>query len=227
MLLDLTRHLTVFSPHAFGSRRVDVIGVGATGSRIALSLAKLGIANIHIWDDDRVESHNIPNQAYTQEHIGELKVRAMQSIVAQATGATVAIHPSKVDGSQELGEVVFLLVDRMDARRLIWEGSLKYKLRTQIVIETRMGSDAGRIYTVNPNRQGHIASWESTLCQDDEAEVSACGASISVGPTAEVISGLAVWQLLRWFAIENGSDDELDNEILFGLRPIMTLSRQF
>ena len=44
--IDTTRHVEVFSPDAFGSRRIDIIGAGASGSRIVLALAKLGIENI-------------------------------------------------------------------------------------------------------------------------------------------------------------------------------------
>ncbi len=235
MAIDPLRHLSVFSPHAFGQRRVDVIGCGATGSRIVLSLAKLGVENIHVWDFDVVEEHNIPNQAFWQEmHVVHdsakpklAKVSAMAEIVEIATGTKITVHQEKVDGTQSLGEVVFLLTDTMFSRKEIWEGALKFKLRTELLIETRMGADSGRVYSLDPNKLGQIKAYEETLCSDEEAEVSACGASVSVGSTAEVISGLAVWQMIRWFSIEQGGDDELDNEIIFGLRPMLTISRKF
>jgi molybdopterin/thiamine biosynthesis adenylyltransferase len=217
----------VFSPHAFGARRVDVIGAGATGSRIALSLAKLGVENIHVWDDDKVEEHNVPNQAFGLEHIGSSKVDALVAIIKAATGTEIHTHNERVDGKQTLGEVVFLVTDTMSSRKEIWEKGLRFKLKTQILVETRMGADNGRVYTVNPNKPGHIKAWEATLYDDAEAEVSACGASVSVGPTAETIAGLAVWQLIRWFSIEQGSEDVLDNELIFSLRPMVTISRQF
>lgn len=226
-MIDPLRHLEVFSPHAFGAKRVDIIGCGATGSRIALSLAKLGVENIHVWDFDKVEEHNIPNQAFGLLDIGRLKGEALVDIVESATGSKINFHNERVDGTQPLGEVVFVLTDTMTSRKEIWDGALKFKLRTKLLIETRMGADSGRIYTVNPNKPGHIKQYEQTLYSDNEAEVSACGASTSVGPTAEVISGLAVWQMIRWFSIEQGGDDVLDNEIIFSVRPMMTLSRQF
>ena len=227
MAIDPLRHLSVFSPHAFGTKRVDVIGVGATGSRIALSLAKLVVENIHVWDFDRVEEHNVANQAFGNSDIGTLKVEALAALVKAATGTKISTHAERVDGSQALGEVVFLLTDTMSSRKEIWNGALKFKLRTKLLVETRMGADNGRVYTVNPNKPGHIKEWEATLYSDDEAEVSACGASVSVGPTAEVIAGLAVWQMIRWFAVEQGGEDDLDNEIIFSLRPMMTISRRF
>lgn len=226
-MVDPLRHLSVFSPHAFGSRRVDVIGAGATGSKVVLDLAKLGVENIHVWDFDRVEEHNVANQAFGLSDIGLLKVDALATIVKRDTGTSVTTHAERVDGSQKLGDVVFLLTDTMASRKEIWEKGLKFKLGTQLLMETRMGADSGRVYALNPNRPGHIRAWEQTLYTDAEAETSACGASVTVGPTAGIVAGLAVWQFIRWFAIEQGGEDILDNEILLSLRSMMTVARQF
>jgi|CXWL01.1.fsa_nt_gi molybdopterin/thiamine biosynthesis adenylyltransferase len=226
-IIDPLRHLSVFSPNAFGARRVDVIGCGAVGSRVVLSLAKLGVEHIHAWDFDIVAEHNIPNQVFGLPDIGSGKVDALARLVTRDTGTAITIHHERVDGSQNFGEVVFLLTDTMSSRREIWEQGLKYKLATKLVIETRMGSDNGRVYTVNPNKRSHIRAWEDTLYSDDEAEVSACGASVSVGPTAEIVAGLAVWQMIRWFSVERGEEDKLENEVIFGLRSTATISQTF
>jgi molybdopterin/thiamine biosynthesis adenylyltransferase len=227
MSVDPLRHLSVFPPHAFGARRVDVIGCGATGSRIALSLAKLGVENLHIWDFDTVEGHNLANQVFGLGDVGSLKVEALDRLIQRDSGVRVKPHAEKVDGSQDLGEIVFLLTDTMASRKEIWERGLKLKLRSKLLIETRMGADNGRVYAFNPCKRSHILEWEKTLYSDGEAEVSACGASISVGPTAEIISGLAVWQMVRWFTVEQGGQDDLDNEIIFSLRSLITMNRQF
>lgn len=224
MGIDPLRHLSVFKPNAFGNRRIDVVGCGATGSPIVMLLAKLGVENIHVWDFDRVEDHNIANQIYGLSDVGDLKVEALARRVKADTGTSITVYPEKVE-SQPLGEVVFLLTDTMKSRKEIWDGTLKYKLRTKLCIETRMGADSGRIYTVNPNKREHVHAWEEAWYPDEEAEVSSCGSSISVGPTAHIVAGLAVWQMIRWFSIEQGSDDVLDHEIIFGLRSMNTITR--
>jgi len=225
--IDITRHIEVFSPDAFGRRRIDVIGAGASGSRIVLSLAKLGLEDIHVWDFDKVEAHNIANQAFSIADVGKLKVEALRDLVRQQTGATIHVHAERVDGSQQLGDVVFLLTDTMASRKEIWNKGIRYKMRTKLLIETRMGTDEGRVYTVNPTRPAQVKGWEATLYDDAVAQVSACGASVTVGPTAEYLSGLAVWQLIRWAAIEKGKEDTLNNEILFGMRQPYIITRQF
>ena len=62
--MELMRQFEVFLPNKFKDKRIDVIGVGATGSYIVWLLAKIGLSNIHIWDHDVVEDHNIPNQCF-------------------------------------------------------------------------------------------------------------------------------------------------------------------
>lgn len=223
MAINALRHQSVFDPDTFGKRRVDVIGAGATGSRIVLQLAKLGVANIHVWDFDKVEAHNIANQLFPMSSIGKLKVDAIKALINEQAGMEPAIHNEAVDGSQKLGEVVFLLTDTMDSRKKIWN-SLKLKLSTKLLIETRMGIDEGRIYAVNPSLSNHIKAYEATLYDSDKvAQKSACGASITVGATADVLAGYAIWQFVRWV-----SDKEIqENEIIYTLRPPILLSRMF
>lgn len=230
--IDITRHASVFSRDSFGKKRIDVIGAGATGSRMVLSLAKLGLENIHVWDFDKVEAHNIANQAYRQTDIGKFKVDALQALVKEQTGLEITTHNERVDGSQKLGDIVFLLTDTMSSRKEIWNKGIRYKIGTKLMIETRMGTDEGRVYTINPMKPAQVKGWEGTLYGDEvKIEVSACGTSISVGPTAEFLSGLAVWQLIRWHAIEQkegkGKEDKLNHEVIFGLRPLHFMTREF
>ena len=227
VMIDPTRHLSVFKPHAFGKRQVDVIGCGATGSRVVLSLAKLGVENIHVHDFDVVEEHNLANQVFGKEDIGTLKVVAIARIVERDTGQMIHVHSERVDGKQGFGEIVFLLTDTMSSRKEIWENGLKFKPFVRLLIETRMGVDNGRVYTLNPSKLKHVRAWEKTLSSDEETEVSSCGASISVGPTAEIVSGLSVWQMVRWFEIEQGGADELEHEIIFSVRQTAFLCRSF
>lgn len=230
-MIDPLRHMEIFDPVAFGERRVDVIGAGATGSRIAMSLAKLGISCIHVWDFDSIEEHNIANQLYGNHQIGEFKVDALQAIIKQFTDTEIVIHNEKVT-DQELGNIVFVLTDTMASRKEIWEKCIKYKLHVNRMIETRMGAEEMQIYTIDPCQPTQVEAWEGTLFEDEEIEeTTACGASTTVGPTAELVSGFAVWQLIRWFALEEGAkdakDDVTESEILAYVRPSTFVTRSF
>ena len=223
--IDPSRHLSVFSPDAFGAQRLDVIGAGATGSRIALELAKLGVQNLHIWDFDLIEEHNIANQAFGVNDIGQLKVDALAERIAVDTGLEVTAHNEAVTGRTQLGDYVFLLTDTMSSRKEIWEGAIRYKPTVKLMVETRMGKDEGRVYAVRPCIPTEIREWEATLCEDEEASESLCGARTTVGPTAAMVTSFAVWAFLRhlnWVA-EGGDQPELEN--VFFANPPMTMTR--
>lgn len=211
--VDYWRQLDLFSPEKFGDKDVHVVGVGATGSYVAFLLAKMGVQNIHVWDFDDVEPHNLPNQIFRLKDVGRAKVDALAEIILDATGIQVTTHNAAVTGETKLKGVVFLLVDSMDIRKDIWAGALKFKLPVEFMVETRMAIDNGRIYAIRPSNPGDIKLWEGTLYSDDEAEESAC-TNRAVGPTVTYLASLAVWKLIKWF---NGEDFE--RELIVSARP--------
>ena len=228
MAISPLRHMPIFNPANFGDRQISVIGAGATGSRVALQLAKLGITNIEVHDFDIVEKHNIANQLFTLADIGEHKVVALQKLILAQTGTRIKVNKERVTAKSKLeGEVIYLLTDTMDSRKEIWESGIKMNLSRKLLIETRMGVDNGRVYSVVPFSLPHIRAWEETL-KGKITATSACGTSVTVGPTADVLAGIAVWQFIKWFSISQGKDGvELENEIIYSLRPMSVISRVF
>lgn len=222
-MIDPLRHLEVFSPAEFGSRRVDVIGCGATGSKVAMSLAKLGITNLHLWDFDTVEEHNIANQHFYQADIGFYKAEAMQSLIYEATHQKVDTHIIEAKPGDLFGEIIFLLTDTMKSRKEIYDNCIKYKLNTQLLIETRMTADMLRIYAIHTSNLKQLQEYEKTFYADEEAPVSACGASTTVGATADIVAGMAVWQMLKWLK----DPLDIDNETILCLRPSYFETKKF
>ncbi|MDR2541618.1 MAG: ThiF family adenylyltransferase [Candidatus Peribacteria bacterium] len=219
------RHQSVFDAGVFGNLRVDVIGCGATGSQIAMQLAKLGIKNLHLWDFDIVEAHNCANQLFYLDDVDKQKVEALGEHIQRATGLSPTLHNERVDGSQELGDVVFLLTDTMSSRKEIWENGIADSLTIKLMIETRMGVDDGKIYTINPQDIAEGEFWESTLCEDTKTLPSACGGKTSVGPTASLICGCAVWSFIQWFAYfqKEKNAEKPAKQLFFGIRPEMSV----
>ena len=181
-----------------------------------LYLAKLGLSNIHVWDFDHVEAHNLANQAFMKDDIGKFKVDAVKKLVKTSTGRdAVTIHNESVDGSQQLGDIVFMLTDTMASRKQIWQAGIREKSATKLMVETRMGVDEGRVYTIEPSNPSHIKRWEDTLYDDAVAVASACGASVSVGPYCNVscipfpLANDAMGSAARWKARQAGQRDHL------------------
>lgn len=230
-MVNSLRHESVFSPSDFGNRRVDIIGVGATGSRIAFDLSKLGITNIHLWDDDVVEEHNVANQIFGEDSIGKKKVVTMSEIIKSQTNEEVTHHDEKFNGKHGIGDVVFLLTDTMSSRKQIWDDYIKMNPNVRLLIETRMDADQGIIHTLSPCELQHINRWEKTLyngkklIKDKEAEASQCGGRTTIGATASLISGFAIWQFMKWFQKENF--DDVENIMIFGTRPLAVSTFKF
>ena len=132
MALDLTRHLELIDPHYF-EEPITILGAGATGSWLALSLAKLGLTNITVYDFDVVESHNIPNQVYSISQIGQPKVNALYDIIYNTTGTKINVKNEKYT-NQRLTGIVFLMVDSMAERKRIWETSIQLKSKIKLMI---------------------------------------------------------------------------------------------
>jgi molybdopterin/thiamine biosynthesis adenylyltransferase len=222
--LSLIRHQEIFDASKFQHIPIHIIGCGATGSRVWLSLVELGLDNLHAWDFDKVEPHNLPNQIFLNQHIGMLKVNALIDYYYRKTGQhppeTMSFNDVKFgpDTIQpvDISGIVFLLTDTMASRREIFS-ILQDCSAVPLIIETRMASSYGDVKTINPFDQQAVDTWLASLTDDDQAEVSSCGASISVGPTAAIIANLAVWQLIQFL----NSPGEEENSLNIHLRPTM------
>ncbi len=209
--LDVSRHKELFNPHYFDVP-VTIIGAGATGSWLALALAKLGIEDITVWDFDDVEEHNVPNQAFRLSDVGDTKANALHCLINSQLNKAIKIIPHRFT-NQRLAGIVYLMVDTMQSRKEIWENSIKMKSAVDLLIEPRMGLDVGRVYNVEPTNLTHVRRYENTYYDDDTAELSACGTSQTVISSAMGVTSWCVRQLINWH-----NKEELDNEILIDFK---------
>lgn len=208
MTMEFMRQMEIFNPREW-KEPVHIVGCGATGSWLVLALAKLGIEDITVWDFDTVEEHNIPNQSFGIDDIGKPKVIAIHNMITNLIDVDIKIKNTKVDGTQRLRGIVFMMTDTMESRKTIWEKAIKMNQHVKLLIEPRMGLDMARIYNVNPINLTHIEKYESTFYTDEEASTSACGASQSVVTTAMNVASICARQLINWH-----NNLTLSNEIL-------------
>jgi len=200
--ISYIRQFEVFNNEVFNTP-IHVIGAGATGSWLTLILAKMGIKNIHVYDFDDVEKHNIPNQAFAPLDIGCSKVSSISLVAKHFAGIDIAEHNQKVIRHTPLDGVVFVLTDTMKSRENIFKACKKGSV--EYVIETRMDARGGYIYSFDPRVEAEKERYEKTLYTDEQAEVSACGASTTVIATAMNIATLATWKLINW---HNGNSNK-------------------
>lgn len=117
----------------------------------------------------------------------------------------------KWDGDYIDGSVVFSCVDNMAIRKQLLEN-----MSRGLFIETRMGVKHGQIYTVNPTSEEDREFWLENWLPDEalKEEVSACGTSLTIGSTAQLLSSLASWQV-----IHHMNDNPLERRITVCVEP--------
>jgi len=59
------------------------IGYGSVGSTVAELLARFGLIKLTLYDFDKVESKNLANQMFRQEHVGMTKVDALAHMLCE------------------------------------------------------------------------------------------------------------------------------------------------
>lgn len=213
---DFSRQINILNPEEFITP-IHIIGAGATGSWLAFSLAKMGIKNITIYDFDEIGIHNLPNQMFGLNDVDKNKATSIRNIIKRFTGFDVKGRNVKVDGTQPLQGIVFMLTDTMSSRKKIFEMAIKNNPNIDLLIETRMDLRGGRIYAIDPKDREIVKLYMETLYDDDEAEVSACGVSQTVLPTALGIVSNAIWKLLNYINKEEFPSETLidfSNEII-------------
>lgn len=156
---------------------MSIIGVGATGSNIALLAAKMGFTHFKIWDPDIVESHNLPNQTYDSEHVGQPKVAALTEVLKRFNPGikveSIQDYFTTENHKKDLEGILIVTVDTMSARKDILE-SMKFNWRLKAIFETRLGFSHGEAWYLHPMDLEKIELWESTLKNDDEIDDGPC-----------------------------------------------------
>jgi molybdopterin/thiamine biosynthesis adenylyltransferase len=242
--MDYVRQLGLLDPREIKGKSISLIGVGATGSTIGLTLAQMGWGDsamgqgvLKVFDGDIVEEHNLCNQAYFPEHVGKPKVDALNDLIHRKCGFPIEAHNEMVSDQPSVQSTyVFLLTDTMKSRAEIFDHCLQYSFNTELVIETRMGLKEGRVYAVCPQIPSQVQAWKETLYSDESADKSPCGASQSVASTAAFLSALAVSRVIQHFnttygneklKTSEGKSPKMWNEVLFSLYPEQFVLRVF
>ena len=158
--------------------KVTLIGAGAVGSFTALTLAKMGIGHLEIYDGDFVEPHNLPNQWYRLADLGTSKVDALKAILEAFSDTEVVCHHGNFL-AQPVEGIVVSAVDSMDARLRIWK-HIRGNRRVQVYLDTRMGAEVGKVLAVRPNDPLSAVDYETELYPSSEALQAPCTAKATV-----------------------------------------------
>ena len=158
--------------------QVTVIGVGAIGSMAAITLAKMGIGRLTLYDRDTVEPHNLPNQWFRISDLGQTKVQALKATL-DAFGAQQVTAIPRFYAAQPVEGIVVCAMDSMDARTRVWK-AIKANRNVTTYIDGRMGAEVGRVLTVNTRDPLSVRDYEEELYPSSEAFQAPCTARATI-----------------------------------------------
>jgi hypothetical protein len=179
---------------------VTVIGAGGIGSFVAPILAKMGVSKIAIYDPDKVEDHNLPNQMFRMSDIGRSKVEALRDIVLDMTGVKMETHDEFFPNGDKLKGIVVSGVDSMASRQKIWEEIISNN-DIKLYVDARLGGEVVEVLTVRPSFRLDRKFYKSYLFPDSEAAVLPCTAR-NIVYNGSVVAGLVASQIKKWIREE-------------------------
>ena len=173
--------------------KATVIGVGAIGRQVAMQLAAIGVPSLQLVDFDVVEVSNLASQGYLEEDLGKLKVEATAALCGRInSGIEILSVPERFRRSMEIGNTVFVCVDQIDVRRLIWEA---VKDKVGFFCDARMSAEVLRVLTACDSRSR--AHYPTTLFRAEEAFAGPCTAKTTIY-CANIAAGLMVAQFTKY-----------------------------
>jgi len=175
--MDLTRQKDLISEDKLGKTKILLVGAGGIGSFVAQTLCKMGVQHIQIWDKDRIEEHNIPNQNFKPKQQGEFKVHALMDNIAESTEAYPETKTDFWTGDFEYDpDILITAVDSMTIRYELWEAIQKAK-KGMWVLDARMSSRSMSMYTCRiGNEESMVQYAKHGLFPSDEADKEPCTA---------------------------------------------------
>lgn len=195
--MDLSKSYEFFQPEK-ETAKIHIIGCGSVGSTVAENLVRCGVTNLVLWDFDRVEAHNIVNQMFRQQDVGNLKCEALKDILSDINpevANTVDVKPEGWNGKL-LSGYLFLCVDSIELRREIVEKHMNstfvkavFDFRTSLESAQHYAADwADYDMKTNLLKSMQFSHEEAA----NETPVSACGVTLGVATTVRLVCALGV-----------------------------------
>lgn len=156
---------------------VFIGGAGGIGSWLSFFLARSGVQNIVIFDDDQIESHNTSGQMFKHSQIGLNKVKAVTDNIYEFTGKFITSYTEKINEDTPLGRYFFSAFDNMEARKNAFSSWLVNNLYcdNSIFIDGRLLGEQLQIFCIKRNDSLAIEEYQRDhLFDDSEVEEASC-----------------------------------------------------
>lgn len=198
---------------------VIIIGCGAVGSNVAVLLARMGVTNFTLFDSDKVEAHNLPNQAFDVCHLGKPKVEALKDVLLRFNPQIkVTANNSFFTEETEIDIAgpVILATDSFSSRGMIM-GILADDFGVDHMYEVRLGFDFGIVNIVDVMDEDQVANWMATIRSDDDPDIAEppCNQKICGTLVYAVCAHLVHCLCARARAARNETEWEFSPKVMF------------
>jgi len=151
-------------------QQILIIGAGGTGSWLTLLLARAGVSNIVVYDDDIIESRNNGGQFFRLDQVGQYKVDALKSNVLAYTGVEIYTFKEKYDTDSMTAPIVCSMVDNMATRKVAFQKWNAYEGK-KLFVDVRLDFEQSDTFIVD---EGDTGRYVETLFDDAEVQEPQC-----------------------------------------------------
>lgn len=195
-MINLNKSREYFDPTSLGNTRCHIIGCGSVGGNVAVDLVRLGVTKLTLYDFDTVEAHNLANQVFRQKDVGDTKIDALYSILAEINPDIDVKFQREGWTNQQLSGYVFLAPDNIDTRRQIVETN-QYNTYIKAMFDFRTELEGAQAFAADWSKPEQIENFLRTMdfTHEEAAEatpVSACGTTLGLGSVPRMIADLGV-----------------------------------
>lgn len=149
------------------------VGAGGIGSWLAFLLVSSGIKGLIIYDDDKVEEHNVGGQFYNLNQKDNYKVNSLRgNILLYSQNSYIKPMVAKWTPVSIKSPIMISCVDNMKTRKEMFEAWVEMEEK-ELFMDGRLGPQNYEVYTVYPNEES-INAYRDTLFDDSELEDLPC-----------------------------------------------------
>ena len=158
-----------------------IVGCGAGGSFTALTLTKLGVGKLILYDMDTVEPHNVSNQFFRLSDLGKNKAKATKELceehktdlqLIEAFNERFIEQPIKTD-------IALALTDTIEGRQNVFKQAVASS-KCVLYIDARMLANDWQIYTVNTRNYEQVLTFWKDYLEDIQTQNQPCTASMII-----------------------------------------------
>lgn len=198
--MNLSKSYEYFQPESIKGK-IHIIGCGSVGSTLAENFVRCGMTNFVLWDFDTVESKNIVNQIFTEEHIGKPKTEALVSIL-KAINPEINVEVKEGWNGESLSGYVFMCVDNIEIRKDIVQKNM-YSINVKAVFDFRTLLESAQHYaadwSIMQQRKNLLNSMDFSHEEaSEETPVSACGTTLGLCPVVRIVCALGTANFIKF-----------------------------